>query len=323
MRWPISTLVNHTAKVAWKTLDKQILDAMKNMQAAGYEEPTIRSVYYILSTANIIPGTKSGYKSLDAKMVQMRLEGKIPWGFFAVKRGRSIEGSHYFTPKQWADFMIDRLKEAHNSYGLPRWFEQDNLVEVWVEKDGLLGATANWVRDLDITVRAPQGQGAWEFLHDAMKNIQEELEEQGKSEVHILYGADLDPSGQKIPEVIKEKGLSYFADHFGMDQLDFQVIALTPQQVKDNNLPEMPESAEVLAKINRDPNLKWYRENYPDMFTELDAFFALATAEARRTIRDAVTVFFDDGQFKESRKLEKENRDEVKDIVDQKVKFKK
>jgi hypothetical protein len=309
-------------KVDWKHLDQQILDAIKKMKAADYEDPTIRSVYYILSTANIIPATKSGYKSLDAKMVDMRKDGTIPWGYFAVKRGRSVEGSHFFTPDRWANHMIDRVKDAHITYSLPRWFGQENLVEVWVEKDGLLGATVNWVRDLDVTVRAPQGQGAWEFLHDAMKSIQEELEVQGKSEVYILYGADLDPSGQKIPEVIKEKGLSYFADHFGMDQLDFKVIALTPQQVTDNKLPEMPESAEVLAKINRDPNLKWYRENYPDMFTELDAFFALSTAEAKRTIREAVEDLFDQVQFKKSRKLEKEYKDKVKDIVDDKVEFK-
>ena len=311
-----------TGKVAWKDLDQAILNAIKQMQAKGFAEPTVRGVYYILGSQNIIPLTKSGYKSLDAKTVDMRQQGTIPWGFFAIKRGRSIGATPYYTPEQWADHWIWRLKTAHEEYALPRWFEQDHLVEVWVEKDGLLGATANWVSDLDITVRAPQGQGAWEFIYDAMKKIQEELAAQGKSEVHILYLGDLDPSGMKIPEVIQQKVIPFFEEHFGMDEVDFKVIALSPDQVKDNKLPDMPESAEVLAKINRDPNLKWYRAKYPDIFTELDAFYALATAEAQRTIRDAVTVFFDDAQFKKSRKQERKNRNEVKDIVDDKVEFK-
>ena len=304
-------------------MDQEILNAISGMAASGYTEQTIRSVYYILGTKNLIPLTKSGYKSLDAKMVTMRQEGKIPWGTFAVKRGRSVEGSSYFTAEQWANYWIRQLKKAHETYRLPRWYGQENLVEVWVEKDGLLGATANWVSDLDITVRAPQGQGAWEFIHEAMKNIMEELESQDKTKVNIIYLGDLDPSGMRIPYVLSEKGIPFFQEHFGMDDVEFTVIGLTPQQVRDNSLPEMPESDEVLEKINRDPNLRWYRENYPaDMFTELDAFYALATAEAKRTIREAVEALFDEAQFKKSRKLEKENRDEVKDIVDDKVEFK-
>jgi len=292
------------------------------MAASGYDSPTIRSVYYILGSANLIPLTKSGYKSLDAKMVQMRRSGSIPWGTFAVKRGTSITASQYLTPEQWATYWITRLKMAPERYVLPRWFGQENLVEVWIEKDGLLGAVANWVKDLDITVRAPQGQGSWEFLFTSMRSIQEELEEQGKTKVNIIYAGDLDPSGMAIPRVLQEQGISFFQDHFGMEDVKFSVIALTPQQVLDNNLPQMPESDDVLQKIQRDPNLKWYRETYPDMFTELDAFFALSTAEAKRTIREAVECLFDDGQFKKSRKLEKDNKDEVRDIVDDKVEFK-
>lgn len=291
------------------------------MAASGYENSTIRSVYYVLGSQNIIPLTKSGYKSLDAKMVLMRKSGQIPWGTFAVKRGTRVEASSYFTPEQWANYWVGRLKDASLRYSLPRWFGQTHLVEVWVEKDGLLGAIANWVSDLDISVRAPGGQCAWEFLYSSMKAIQEELEAQDKTEAHILYLGDLDPSGMAIPRVLQEQGIPFFEDHFGMDVVDFKVIALTPQQVLDNNLPQMPESDEVLAKIQRDPNLKWYRETYPDMFTELDAFFALSTPEAKRTIRESVEDLFDQAQFKKSRKLEQDNKDEVQDIVDKKVEF--
>jgi len=292
------------------------------MKAQGYESSTIRSVYYVLGSQNIIPLTKSGYKSLDAKMVLMRKSGQIPWGTFAVKRGTSVEASSYFTPEQWANYWVARLKDASSRYSLPRWFGQTHLVEVWVEKDGLLGATSNWLSDLDVTCRAPQGQGAWEFIYSSMKAIQEELEEQDKTEAHILYLGDLDPSGMAIPKVLQEQGIPFFEEHFGMDAVDFKVIALSPQQVTDNNLPEMPESDEVLQKINRDPNLKWYRETYPDMFTELDALFALATVEAKRIIRDAVLAYFDDAQFKKSRKVEQNNKGEVQDIVDDEVEFK-
>ena len=48
----------------------------------------------------------------------------------------------------------------------------------------------------------------------------------------------------------------------------------------------------------------------------------LVIKNAKKTIREAVEALFDEAQFKKSRKLEKENRDEVKDIVDDKVEFK-
>ena len=84
----------------------------------------------------------------------------------------------------------------------------------------------------------------------------------------------------------------------------------------------MPESEDVLAKIRRDTNMKWYRERYPEVFTELDAFYALATDEAQDTLRGAVEQFFDDNTFKATREQETANKATVKAIVDANVTFK-
>lgn len=311
-----------TPKVDWKHMDDDILNAIRNLRKFGYTEPTIRSVFYVLGTLEKIPLTSGGYKRLDAKMVQMRRDGTIPWGFFAVKRGRSISAGGYWSPELYARASVHQLKNAHTTYSIPRWFGQSNLVEIWVEKDGLLGATANWTSDLEVTVRAPQGQGAWEFIHDAMKSISKELEEQSKDEVHILYLGDLDPSGMRIPEVMQREGIPYFEEHLGLDEIDFEVIALTPEQVTENNLPDMPETDEVLAKIHRDSNLRWYRERYPEMFTELDAFYALATTNAQALLRSEVESFFDEGQYAASRELEAEGRKTVERLVKESVTFK-
>ena len=310
------------AKIDWKNMDDTILDAIKRLKEKGFDEPTVRSVYYVLGSENVVPLTDYGYKALDAKMVTMRREGLIPWGFFAVKRGRTIDVHGYYTSDVWANHFIKALKTAHDTYHLPRWFSQEHLVEVWVEKDGLLGATANWLSDLEVTCRAPQGQGAWEFIHDAMKAIDRELEAQEKEQVHIIYLGDLDPSGMRIPEVMQREGIPYFEEHFGMDEIDFQVIGVTPEQVEQYNLPDMPESEDVLAKIRRDPNMNWYRERYPEVFTELDSFYALATDEAQDTLIGAVEQFFDEDKFEATREQEQANKDDVKAIVDSKVTFK-
>lgn len=310
------------AKVAWKNLDQQILDAIRNLEAHGFTEPTIRSVYYVLGSLNVIPLTRSGYKSLDAKIVEMRKRGLIQWGFFAVKRGTSDEAGvpcplpggyrttlPFITADEWADFWVDQVLVAHESFTVPRWYNQDNLVEVWVEKDGLLGATSNWLQDLEVTVRAPQGYGAWEFIHDSLKKIRRELKVQNKKRVHILYLGDLDPSGKDIPRFMSEDAIEHLRR--GMDPT-FTELGLSPEQVEEHGLPQQPESAEVMEKIERDPRMAWYQENYPpDMFVELDAFYALATDAARALIRAAVEELFDDDVFQETREQQTALRAEI------------
>lgn len=322
-------------KLNWKELDEQILTAINGLGEHGFTEPTIRSVYYVLGSLNVIPLTRSGYQQLDRKITEMRKNGKIDWGFFAVKRGTSNEAgipvplphNHrvilpYVTPDEWASFCINQLKQAHSIFKLPRWFKQENLVEVWVEKDGLLGATSSWLRDLEVTVRAPQGYGAWEFIHDSMKRMQEEIERQEKQHIRIIYLGDLDPSGKDIPRFMSQEAITYFQNFLTVEDLEFNEIGLSPQQVRQYNLPEQPEAQEVKDKIERDPRLKWYQEHYPrDMFVELDAFYALATDAARNLIRTTVESYFDSETFTETREEEKEMKEGIQNMVSDHVTF--
>jgi hypothetical protein len=322
-------------KTAWRNLDEEILKAIRGLAEHGFDEPTIRSVYYVMGTANLIKMTDSGYKSLDAKIVEMRRSEAIPWGFFAVKRGTSIEAGvpiklpgnfvttiPYVTEGDWAEFWIESVRKAAESYRLPRWFGQENLVEVWVEKDGLLGATANWLEDREVTVRAPQGYGAWEFVHKSLQKIGAELRDQEKERVVILYLGDLDPSGKDIPRFMSEEMLTEFTDKVGAE-VEFREIALSPEQVRRYNLPQTPESKEVIRKILRDSRLNWYRERYPpDMFVELDAFYSLATKAVQQLLRDSVDELFDDGVHDESRKEERRRRKRIAKDIDREIQFK-
>ena len=47
-------------KVNWKNLDSRILWAIKNLEAKGFKEPTIRAVYYVLGSLGDIPLTSTG-----------------------------------------------------------------------------------------------------------------------------------------------------------------------------------------------------------------------------------------------------------------------
>jgi len=310
------------AKIDWIKLEETILDITRRLEKYGYKEPTVRSVYYVLSDRlHLIPATHQYYKALDAKIVEMRRDGKIPWGYFAVKRGTSRRALGYVDPDAWATYSIDQLRNAHTRYQLPRWYQQSTLVEVWVEKDGLLGATANWVQDLEVTVRAPQGYGAWEFINESVNQIKEELEEQEKENVVILYLGDLDPSGKDIPRFMEEDALA----HFGLD-VEFVELALTPSQVTQYKLPSALDTPETAKKIGRDPRLKRYVERYGRVFTELDSFYGLTLYEGLdapiRLVRDAIEARFDKATYDKTRQIENEYKEDIRDIVNERVNFK-
>jgi len=305
-------------KVPWKTMDDRILEAIGLLESHGYKEPTIRSVFYIMSdTFKVIPATKGYYKKLDAEMVRMRKEEKIPWGFFTVKRGTESACSRFVTPERYADWCVNAARNAHKDYSLPRWYEQEDLIEVWVEKDGLLGATCNWLSGKDVTVRAVQGYGTWEFIQRAMKDISDQVIRYRKKRVFIYYLGDLDASGKDIIRFMTEDAIAYFTERLDVKHLSFVELALTPEQVKQHKLPSDPEmlSPETLAKMERDPRKKWYLRHYPKMYVELDSFYALATDAVKDLLNITVDKHFEHEVYEETRELEKGFKHQVHDHI--------
>lgn len=310
------------AKIDWQALRPEILRAISELDERGFVEPTIRAVYYVLSdTYRLIPGTPYGYKKLDEQVVLLRRSGDIPWGFFAVKRGRSVTASSFMTPERSAEIWVNALKRQHRRFSIPRWHHQDSLVEVWVEKDGLLGVTQSWLADLDVTVRAPQGYGAWEFVHEAMRDIEDRFSRmESASQVVILYLGDLDPSGKDIPRFLDEEAINEFAGDLGGD-LVFENVGLDPDQVEEYGLPNSPGSQDTMDKILRDPRYRWYVEEWGEVFCELDSFYALQTESARQIVRDAVQAYFDPELHEETLTMERAARETVHDLIRERVTF--
>ncbi|MEE9198144.1 MAG: hypothetical protein V3U45_08355 [bacterium] len=311
------------AKIDWKGLRPEILQAVDELDERGFVEPTVRAVYYVLSdTYGLIPGTPYGYKKLDAEVVSLRRSGDIPWGFFAVKRGRSVTASSFTSPEETAELWVEALKERHLRYYVPRWHHQDRLVEVWVEKDGLLGATRSWLYDLDVTVRAPQGYGAWEFVHEAMRDVADRLGQmESASGAVVLYLGDLDPSGKDIPRFLDEDAIAEFEGMLDGGDLVFETIALDPAQVEEFGLPDAPGSQDTMDKIRRDPRYRRFVEEWGEVFCELDSFYALRTEDARRTVREAVEAYFDEEAHGETEAMQEEGRDTVRELIREQVTF--
>lgn len=93
---------------------------------------SLRQVYYQLVARDIIPNTERSYKNLGTLVSDARISGLIDWD--AIEdRTRNLKGnSHWNTPG-------DIMYSAASSFAYDKWVDQDYHVEVWVEKDALVG----------------------------------------------------------------------------------------------------------------------------------------------------------------------------------------
>lgn len=274
-------------KIDWNgEIHDRILKAIKERGKGGFA--TVRSVYYYLGSLDYIPMTEQGYKQLDALVVKMRKNDEIPWGYFPVVRGTNgRSSSRYWEPDEFFNVYKKDFLKADSYYSTPLWYKQPNLVEIWVEKKGLLPKVESYVRDLDIQVRAVEGYPPWEFVKSNTEEIDDMLVDRDDGSILIYYLGDLDPSGLDIDRQIRDA-----FEHFNMD-ITFERIGLLPDQVSKYKLPPIPNNEEVIAKIHRDARYAGYVREYGEHFTELDAWDGLSPETMRTEIRNKVMEAFD------------------------------
>ncbi len=106
-------------------------DIIENYQAQGYDL-TLRQLYYQLVSKDILPNRQSEYKRLGGIISDARRAGLIDW-LAIVDRTRYLRGlSHWASP-------ADIVNSAAYSFRFDKWADQDRRVEVWIEKDALVG----------------------------------------------------------------------------------------------------------------------------------------------------------------------------------------
>lgn len=295
-------------KIDWSgEIHDRILQAIQERGRGGFA--TVRSVYYYLGSLDLIPMTEQGYKQLDALVVKMRKSKEIPWGYFPVVRGTNgISPNRHWDADEFYDAYKKSFLACAEYYRMPLWYKQPNLVEVWVEKKGLLPKVERYIRDLDVQVRAVEGYPPWEFVNENVEDIENYLNDRADdATVNILYLGDLDPSGLDIDRQIQDA-----FSHFEMD-MTFERIGLLPEQVERYHLPSIPSNAEVIEKIHRDARYAKYLSKYGEHFTELDAWDGLSPDTMRQEIRDKIMSFFDHSLDKER---EQAHRDALTELTD-------
>lgn len=257
---------------------------LEEYAAKGFDL-TLRQLYYQFVARGLIPNTQRDYKRLGSIINDARLAGLIDWEHI-VDRTR-----HLNRLPSW-DTPASVISSAASAYHRSRWADQDYYVEVWVEKDALVGVMARACEPLDIPYFSCRGYSSQSAMYRAANRLQDRQDE-GK-QVVILQFSDHDPSGIDMYRDIEDR-LYVFA----INDVEVRRIALTIDQVNKFSPPANP------AKL-ADPRAESYIGRYGNTSWELDALepeylTALITKEASEMI--------DNVAWDKTAKKEKRERD--------------
>lgn len=319
---------NSSIKINWEEVTERVKSAALWFREHGIK-PSLRTVFYRLVSLEIIPNTQQAYKTLSRVTVTARKSGKLAWDSFSDE-GRLILGNYddrYKTPEQYIQLGIDFLKRASTNYTIPRWYNQQHYVEIWIEKLALADTFHSFLKDRQVKIVVNKGYAGWSFLYDNCKRLQR-IRSTGK-DIHILYFGDFDPSGDDMDRHLRE-GLLQFGlnckdsgdknSNNGQSVIELQRVAVTKSQIEEFNLPPVPDSLETIDKVKRDTRMNKFIEKYGKLFVvELDALLAIVPDQFKVIVQKSVDQFFDQNTRK--RVLNEHPPDLIESLVEQKVRF--
>ena len=234
---------------------------------------TLRQLYYRLVAAAEIENSQRSYKRLGSILNDARLAGLIDWTQIE-DRTRSLSGNtHWDNPTQI-------VRAAHGSFMLDRWKDQENYLEVYVEKDALIGVIGRICRKLDVFFMSCRGYTSQSAMWRSAQRMQHKQDE-GKN-VTLIHLSDHDPSGVDMTRDLDDR-LRVF-DVYGVEVIR---LALTMGQVNRYGPPPNP------TKLTDSRSPDYIRQFGFDSW-ELDA---LDPAVISDLIRDEILALRDEPTF--------------------------
>ena len=269
-------------------------EIVAEMAASGYTL-TVRQLYYQFVARGLLANKQENYKRLAGIIDDARKSGDIDWDAIEdrtrVLRGYGHGYPLYFDP---GEFITDN---ARNYYHEDLWANQGEYVEVWVEKDALLGVIERPANLYRVPYFACRGYPSSSALYAAGQRFGEKLAE-GKV-CRIFYLGDHDPSGIDMTRNNGEL-VNMFSEAMDVHgrPIHIERLALNMDQVRRYNPPPNP------AK-ETDSRSGGYIAEHGGASWELDA---LEPAVIDSLIRDAILSSLDEDQFATDKAAEEANR---------------
>ena len=273
-------------------------------QRQGYKL-TLRQLYYQFVAKDLLPdswidreynlkqglpedtkNTMKNYKHLGDIINDGRLAGLIDWN--AIEdRTRNLQ-SH----SSWAS-PHSIVRACADQYTVDLWAEQSTHVEVWIEKEALVGVIEGVCTELQVPYFACRGYTSQSEMWEAAQRLKRH--EKSRHDTVIIHLGDHDPSGLDMTRDIQDR-LQLFGSTVNVDR-----IALTWDQIEQYNPPPNPAKTTDARYVS-------YQEQYGDASWELDALEPRVLSDL---IRTAAQSRIDDELWQEALERQQVGRDQL------------
>lgn len=254
---------------------------------------TLRQLYYQFVARGLIENKQRNYDALGDTISKARLGGLVDWD--AIEdRTRFLRGRNNSHSPSSAITSLSRR------YSIDMWQNQDTRLEVWIEKDALLGVIEKTCRDNDVDYFACRGYVSQSALYEAGKRM-ERYQRDGYRTV-IIHMGDHDPSGIDMTRDNQDR-----VDLFGWDSTEVRRIALNYDQVEAYSPPPNP------AKMS-DSRAAEYVAEHGYSSWELDA---LEPRTMRTLLQDTINEYKDEDAWQEREDLLADDQRVLRELIAQ------
>lgn len=266
-----------------------INEILNDYEAQGYDL-SLRQLYYQLVSRNIVPNTEKSYKNVGSLVSDARLAGLIDWDMIKDRGREVVANPHWDNPQDFIEVVAPQ-------YRFNLWHDQQNYVEVMVEKQALEGVLQPVCSEHDVPFTANKGYSSSSAMYEASKRFID-AGNSGK-DLHVIYLGDHDPSGIDMTRDVADR-LEMFLDPEALT-VEVHRIALNMDQVEELNPPENP------AKLS-DSRAMSYISQFGDSSWELDA---IEPRQLANLVASAITSLMDVAAFNANRRKLATERDEL------------
>lgn len=255
---------------------------IEEFAARGFDL-TLRQLYYQFVSRAWLENTQKSYSRLGTIINDGRLAGLVDWDAI-TDRTRNLKGlSTWESPQE----IIDA---SAISFRIDKWEDQDYHVEVWIEKDALVGVIQRVCNSQQVDYFSCRGYTSQSEMHGAAMRLKN-YERNGQDTI-IIHLGDHDPSGIDMSRDIQER-LNLFGS-----TAEVRRIALNMNQVRQYNPPPNP------AKLT-DTRARSYITEYGHESWELDALDPTTMANL---IRDEILSIRDADKWKAKQTEQRKHR---------------
>jgi len=223
---------------------------------------TLRQLYYQLVTRDIIPNIQSEYAKLSKLLKEGRMAGIVDWDAIEDRLRKTSTPASWNNPKSI-------IRSALYQYAKPRMQDQENYIEVWVEKDALSGVLKRITEKYHIPILVNRGYSSVSAMFDSYERFKKAFD--NKQKARILYLGDYDPSGIDMIRDIRDRIKEFFSNRdFKIkifDYLDIDKRYLIYDEVESEiNAEDFKEDDDIRDYVyDKAYDLyfeKWFSENF-------------------------------------------------------------